>query len=443
MQLPGRLSAAIEIIDDILGHKRPAAMALSDWGRAHRFAGSKDRAAIGNLVYDALRCKASIGHQMQADTGRALVLGVLKFSWQADFDHIDKLCDGGRFAPEPLNEAERNILSVADASDAESDQAPAAHIRGNYPEWLADTMQGCFGGEAVAEGAALAQRAPLDLRTNTLKTTPEKLKSALSRFQAEPVPYAPDGLRIAAPEAGLEHANARLPHIESESAHGKGWFEVQDEASQLAAALTGAEAGLQIADICAGSGGKTLGLAAAMDNKGQIHAWDADKHRLRPIWERLKRAGVRNVQVLEGGQTDQLDPLMGRMDIVLADAPCSGSGSWRRKPDAKWRLTEKALNKRIAQQRAVLQSAAPLVRPGGRLIYVTCSILPQENTDQADWFIANHPDFAVLPYEQVWSEALGSEPPASADGRTGGGLLLTPARHGTDGFFIAIFTRNN
>lgn len=437
MQLPGRISAAIEILDDILTRSRPAAMALSDWARAHRFAGSKDRAAIGNLVYDALRTKAAAAHLMQAETGRALVLGTLRLSWKSRIQEIETTFSGEGFAPASLSDAERRLL------ENQQDDALPAHIAGNYPAWLDAAFQRAFNGRAAEEGAALARRAPLDLRANTLKATRGKLQAALARHRPEAMPFAPAGLRIAAPQAGLQSANARLPHVEAEAAHGKGWFEVQDEASQLAASLTGAAPGLQVADICAGGGGKTLAMAAAMQNKGQLHAWDADKHRLRPIWERLKRAGVRNVQVLEGGNAAALEPLRGRMDVVLADAPCTGSGSWRRKPDAKWRLSPHALADRVAQQREVLEAAAPLVKPGGRLVYVTCSVLPDENSDQADRFLARHPDFQLLPYEEVWQQALGTPPPASADGKTGGGLLLTPARHGTDGFFIAVFTRNN
>ncbi|PLX40779.1 MAG: MFS transporter [Hyphomicrobiales bacterium] len=439
MQLPGRLSAAIEILDDVLTHGRPAAMALSDWARSHRFAGAKDRAAIGNLVYDALRRKASLSQRMQDETARALVLGVLRFVWGADMDALDLLCDGSRFAPAALVEVERRALGAE--VDPAVDAGLPAHVAGDYPAWLAPSMERVFGAEAALQGAALARRAPLDIRANTLKTTREKLQAALARHRPEPTPLAPAGLRIAAPAAGLASANARLPHIEAESAHGKGWFEVQDEASQLAACLAGARPGMQVADICAGGGGKTLAMAAHMENKGQIHAWDLDKHRLRPIWERLKRAGLRNVQVLESGEAEPLQPLHGRMDMVLADAPCTGSGSWRRKPDAKWRLSPEALASRVAEQRRVLQSAAPLVRPGGQLVYVTCSLLAEENTDQAAWFLENVPGFTVRPYEEVWRETLASPPPASADAKEGGGLLLSPAGHGTDGFFIAVFSR--
>jgi 16S rRNA (cytosine967-C5)-methyltransferase len=198
----------------------------------------------------------------------------------------------------------------------------------------------------------------------------------------------------------------------------------------------------QVADVCAGAGGKTLAFAAQMDNTGQIYAYDADKTRLRPIFERLKRAGARNVQVLPAGDESALEALAGRMDVVFVDAPCSGSGAWRRRPDAKWRLSAQALEKRHAEQRAVLAQAAPLVKPGGRLVYVTCSVLPSENGAQAAWFLGEYPDFAPVAPEKAWQESLSAPfPGTSARDTDASALLLSPKTHGTDGFFVAIFRR--
>ncbi len=431
MQQGARLSAAMEILADMAAHHRPAAVALRDWGRGHRFAGSRDRAAIGNLVYDALRHKASLAWRMGGDAPRALILGALRFIWNADMDEISALCDGSKFAPEPLSDKERQALGSDNLAKAPD------HIRGDYPQWLHASFVRVFGASAVAEGMALAARAPLDIRVNALKADRAKLKKALARMAAQETPFSPLGLRIAPPAASLKKPDARLPHIESEAAHGKGWFEVQDEASQLAALFTGAQPGMQIADICAGAGGKTLALAALMQNKGQIHAWDSDKHRLRPIWERLKRAGARNVQVLPGADTGALKPLASKMDVVLADAPCTGTGSWRRKPDAKWRLSNEMLQTRLDEQREVLKTAKALVKPGGRLVYVTCSLLPEENMDQIDRFLGENPDFAPYELESLWKKQLPDTPPPFADAKTKAALLLSPARHNTDGFFIA------
>ena len=246
---------------------------------------------------------------------------------------------------------------------------------------------------------------------NSLKTTREKVLHALRRFEPAPTPYSPLGVRIAAGSGP-----SRSPHVEAEPGHGKGWYEVQDEGSQLATLLAGAHAKEQVLDLCAGAGGKTLALSAAMENTGQLYAYDADRMRLRPIFERLKRAGVRNVQVLQPGDPEALAALEGRIDRVVVDAPCTGSGVWRRRPDAKWRLSRQMLEARLADQRAVLDQAAPLVKPGGRLVYITCSVLPEENRDQVEAFMARFPGFELLPWQGVWEEAGLAPAPASADG---------------------------
>jgi 16S rRNA (cytosine967-C5)-methyltransferase len=291
-------------------------------------------------------------------------------------------------------------------------------------------------GEAVAEeGAALARRAPVDLRVNTLKADRDKVAKALARFAPQATPLSPVGLRLPAPEGP-----GRQPNVEAEAAHAKGWYEVQDEGSQIAALMAGAGRRQQVLDICAGAGGKTLAFAALMRNTGQVYAYDDDAQRLRPIFERLKRAGARNVQVLPAGDASALQTLGPRFDAVCLDAPCTGTGAWRRRPDAKWRLKPANLAQRQEEQRAILELAAPLVKPGGRLVYITCTVLPEENDDQIAWFLASHPGFATSPWRDSWAAAIGTEPPASADGGDGA-LLLTPARHGTDGFFIAVLAR--
>lgn len=430
MKPAGRLQAAIEVIREIQDRHWPASQALADWGRTHRFAGSGDRAAIGNLVYDALRRKASISALMGEETPRALALGALVHVWGESPRSASDLCDGSKFAPEPISEKERGGLEAVLGEDA------PPHVRGNYPEWLHGSFERAFADRAAQEGAALAARAPVDLRVNTLKADRDKLLKSLAKFHPSLTKLSPLGLRISPPMGP-----GRSPHLEADAAHGRGWFEVQDEGSQVASLLAGAAPGRQVLDLCAGSGGKTLALAAAMDNKGQIYAWDADAMRLRPIFERLKRAGVRNAQVLRAGESDALSDLEGRMDVVVVDAPCTGAGVWRRRPDAKWRLRPHALEQRRAEQSLVLDQAIRLVRVGGRLIYITCSVLPEENGDQVAAFLERHPDFRLVPYKQVWAETIGTEPPASADQSTDS-LLLTPASHGTDGFFVAVLERS-
>ncbi|MEQ1695300.1 MAG: RsmB/NOP family class I SAM-dependent RNA methyltransferase [Hyphomicrobiaceae bacterium] len=425
MRPAARLQAAIDIIADITTHHRPAATALMDWGRNHRFAGSGDRSAIGTLVYDALRSRGSSAHFMGNESPRALVLGGLREQGIFISD-IAALCDGGQHSPAPLTADESRCLEHADTEGA------APWIRGNFPQWLYPALQRAFGDRAIAQTRAMARRAPVDIRVNTLKSNRADVLAALSQFGASATPFSPLGARVPAPGSA-----ARQPHLESEAAHGKGWFEVQDEGSQLASALACVKPGMTVLDMCAGAGGKTLALAAAMENTGRLNAYDADKKQLRPIFERLTRSGASMVEVLEGADENALVALGPIYDRVFVDAPCTGSGTWRRRPDAKWRMKPPHLDARLTEQKKVLTNAARLVKPGGRIIYVTCSILPEENGDQITAFLADNPKFTQIPFAQVWRESLPGDPPASADGRDDG-LLLTPLTHGTDGFYVSV-----
>jgi 16S rRNA (cytosine967-C5)-methyltransferase len=429
---PGaRLSAAIEVLAEIAARRRPAADALKDWGLAHRFAGSGDRAAIAGLVYDALRRRASSAHLMGESTSRAIALGMLRLERKLDVDAIGALADGARFAPTPLSNEERARLAAANL-----DSAPP-WVAGDYPEWLDPYLARVFGDERAAEGAALASRAPLDLRVNTLKGTREDAAAGLAELAPAPTRWSPVGLRIA-----LE-ADAKAPPIHAEPAFIKGMVEVQDEGSQVAAVLAAAKPGTQVIDLCAGAGGKTLALAAAMDNHGQLYATDLDKRRLAPIHDRLARSGARNVQVRSPKSVgSELADLAGRADLVLIDAPCTGIGTWRRNPDAKWRMRPGALELRLKEQAAALDRAAALVKVGGRIAYVTCSLLAEENGDQVRAFLARRPDFAIVPPAEVAS-TLGER--AYLFRRAAliaeEGLLMTPRRTDTDGFYVAMLVR--
>jgi 16S rRNA (cytosine967-C5)-methyltransferase len=344
---------------------------------------------------------------------------------------IAALCDGGRFAPEPLTEQERAALASRSLEDAPSP------IAGDYPEWLDGYLAQVFGDERVAEATAMASRAPLDLRVNTLKAKREKVLPSLAHLGAQPTPWSPTGLRI---ELG---ADARNPGIHAEEDFIKGAIEVQDEGSQLAALLSAAKPGEQVIDLCAGAGGKTLALAAMMGGKGRLIATDHDKRQLAPIYERLSRAGVHNADVrTPKGDTDPLGDIRASADLVLIDAPCTGTGTWRRNPDAKWRIRPGALEVRLKDQVEVLDRAAALVKPGGRIAYITCSVLPPENGEQVRAFVARHPEFAVVPPSQTVT-ALGNkaEDFAAAALQSPEGWLMTPRRTGTDGFFVSVLKR--
>lgn len=427
-----RLSAAIEVLADIETRRRPASDALKDWGLAHRFAGSKDRAAIASLAYDGLRRRASASYLMESETPRAILLGALVLQRHMAADAVSALFSGERFAPEPLSDGE-----LARLSSSRLDSAPD-HVRADAPEWLWPKLAAALGGNAVAEVAALGGRAPVDIRINSLKTLRDKLRPELAHLNPVDTQWSPLGLRFDAGEGGRGPALQALPEFI------KGEFEIQDEGSQLVALMSGAEPGMQVVDLCAGGGGKTLSLAAMMNNSGQIFATDSDIRRLAPIHERLARAGARDVQVRtpRGRQHEPLEDLKGKIDLVLVDAPCTGTGVWRRNPDAKWRVRPGALEERIKDQDAVLARAASLVKPGGRIAYITCSVLADENEGRVADFLGANPSFSSVNPKEV----LALAPDALSErvdllGQQGLGLQLTPLRTATDGFFLAIIRK--
>lgn len=383
-----RYLAAIEVLEAALAGEGPPDRVLAAWGRAHRFAGSKDRAAIGDIVFDGLRRLRSLGWRLRAaGTGpaRAAVLG-LALEQGADLDALAS----DRHGPAPLGDAERAAL----AADPPPMPDP---VRLDYPDWLDGALRDSLGTDFEAAMEALRRRAPLDLRVNTLKTTREAARAALAAEGVEtvPVPGVPTALRA---PAGAPVARAQ--------SYATGVVELQDAASQAAAALAAAQPGETVLDFCAGGGGKTLALGAAMGGRGRLVAHDADPGRMRDLPARAARAGTR----VELADAAALDALRGRCDLVFVDAPCSGSGSWRRDPWGKWRLDEARLRGLLASQRAILAEAARCLAPGGRLAYATCSVLSAENAQAALW----------------------AGRPADRE------LRLTPA-DGADGFYCAIF----
>ncbi len=434
---PGaRLQAVLDILDQILGTGEagaPAAdRAIADYFRSRRYAGAKDRAAIADRLYRIVRGRGALVWRLQqageaSATPRALLLADLATGGKGD-DEIAALFSGTGYAPAPLSTEERRLLARLLATPP---APPPDWARLNYREELDAMLKRRFAGRFEEEMAALANRAPLDVRVNALKTTHEAVIARLTReagIEAHPTPLAPFALRLPAGTA-----------VRRTPAWRRGMIEVQDVGAQVAARLVDARPGQQVVDFAAGAGGKTLALAADMNNTGQIYALDRSRARLAPIRARLERAGVRNTQI---GVVDDktLRQLEGRMDRVLVDAPCSGSGTWRRTPDLRWRYGADDIAGLAARQRALLDEAARLVAPGGRLIYVTCSLFAEENEDVIGAFLAHRPEFAPLPFARVWPEVLTGEPPETA-ALTPESLQLTPARHGCDGFFIAILAR--
>jgi 16S rRNA (cytosine967-C5)-methyltransferase len=426
-----RLSAAIDVLSIVDVRRRPAADTLKDWGHAHRFAGSSDRAAIAGLVYDALRRRASSAWIMGDGSPRAVLLGMLALERGLDVDVMAALCDGSSHAPEPLSDDERTRLT------ARSLERAPPWVAGDYPDWLDPAFARVFGEQRVAELAALASRAPLDLRVNSLKADRDAVATMLAPLRPTPTRWSPIGLRIK-----LE-AGSKSPMIHAEPAFIKGYIELQDEGSQLSALLSGAQAGEQVVDLCAGAGGKSLALAAMMANRGQIYATDTDKLRLAPIHARLSRAGARNVQVrTPGGERDVLADLANHANLVMIDAPCTGIGAWRRNPDAKWRMRPGALQTRGREQIVVLDRAASLVRIGGRIAYVTCSVIEEENDGQVRSFLDRHAGFSIVPPAAI-AARLGERGSIfhRAVRVSEHGLLMTPRLTDSDGFFVAMVTR--
>jgi len=421
----GKLAAAIEVLGDIEANRRPVRLALKAWGDRARYAGAKDRAWVAGLVLDALRKKRSLAWRMGDATPRSAALGVVGLLWEWPLERVAEAAADEAHGPGALTEAERAALS----SPRDLADAPAA-VRGDYPDWVDASLQRVFAGESAKEGAALAERAPVDLRVNSLKTDPARALKAVAPLGAEPAGVLPAALRIAAPDP-----TARGGAVEAIPQFSKGWFEVQDLGSQIAASCAGEVRAKQVLDLCAGGGGKTLALAAAMGNTGQIYAYDSDARRLTDTVRRGDRAGVRNLQVRSPIQPDPLKGLDGRMDVVFVDAPCSGSGSWRRHPDTKWRLTPETLARRLADQDAVLDMGARFVKPGGRLVYVTCSVLPEEDEDRVAAFLGRCDGFERHP---------ATDDPALAERLTPEGYLrLTPRTSSTDGFFVAVLERRD
>lgn len=430
MRISGRLAAAIDILSDFDARPAPLKTALADWGRANRYAGAKDRAWISGLCLDVLRRRPSLAAYADGDAPRSVVFAAYRALWGAAFDALADAADGPH-GPGPLTATEVARFEGAPALDPGVFDAPA---------WIRPLAARVFGDDAVAEIAALSARAPVDLRANTLKTSVDKASSALTSVNAERVSILETALRVPA-----ANPSERAPAVTVIPAFNKGWVEVQDLGSQIAAAAAGAVAGAQVLDYCAGGGGKTLALAALMNNTGQLYAYDSDARRLAGLFQRAQRAGLRNVQIRSPADGADLSDFAEKMDVVFVDAPCTGSGTWRRKPDAKWRVSDKQLARRQSEQDAVLREARAFVKPGGALVWATCSFLAEENEDRLDAFLRDAPDFARTPTIDAVAAsgvlatagAAALAPCVTADGA----LRLTPRRIGADGFYIATLRR--
>jgi 16S rRNA (cytosine967-C5)-methyltransferase len=432
MMPAARLQAVIEILDAVSAQppEQPAEQVVNDYLRQRRYIGSKDRRAVTAMTYDLLRHRARLAWWLArgegvVDSPRQQVLAYLELCAAESPERLRGLFDGARYAPAPLSAEEAAVVErLADPGLRAAE--PPAWVACEVPQWVAPKLEAAFGADAATEAAALLREAPTDLRVNFLLGTREAAQAALAEegIETAPTPLSPRGLRV----EGRRALRASL-------AFGAGLVELQDEGSQLAALLCDARPGMAVADVCAGAGGKTLALAAEMRGQGRLLAMDVDQSRLDKAALRVKRAGAGFIERRAAKDIAADEDLHGAFERVLVDAPCSGSGAWRRHPDARWRLTPEKLEDYKAAQRDVLGKAAQLVKPGGRLVYVTCSLLPEENAEQVADFLAAAPAFAALPAAQVWRDVLEAGYPGDPEAPF---LTLTPARHGTDGFFVAI-----
>ncbi len=413
-----RIQAAIDIVEGLGNSRLPADRFIREFFRARRYAGSKDRAAVAERVYEMFRHRASFAWRMGSEAPRALGMAAL-IKDGLDDAGIAALFNGEGYGPKPLDDSERAAIIVGPATEM------PAHVRGEYPEFLAGELERAFGARMEDELLTMQARAPIDMRVNTLKATRDEVLEALraENYDAQPTPHSPFGIRI--PSGVGAAALGRTKAFES------GAFEFQDEAAQVAVMLCGARPATRVLDLAAGAGGKTLALAAAMNNLGEVTAHDIDEGRLRQIAPRAARAGVTIIQTHAGPQ-----PPKRPFDLVLLDAPCSGSGTWRRQPENKWRLTPERLDELNALQDMLLDQAAARAAGPARVVYSTCSILPRENEDRIAAFLARHDRFRLVPATEAWGDS--PAPPG-----LGEFFRASPLSTGTDGFFTAILTRKS
>ena len=421
-----RLQAVIDILGEVLAVPRPADTLASAYLRARRFIGSKDRAAINSRLYATLREYHRLGWWiMRAGgevTARTLAIAGSLIDGAHDANEMNELFSGAQYAPAPLSKEERYLVRELAGKTLDHPEMP---LREKYecPEWAFDTLRDALGQNFEKELGSMMSRAPMDLRVNAIKASRDELLAKMKKegFDAHAGKLSPLSIRVfGRPQIG------QYPPFKN------GEFEIQDEGSQLVALLADAKPGEQVVDFCAGAGGKTLALGASMNNKGRIVAMDVLGGRLNRAKERFRRAGLHNIETR--ALTSERDKFVKRhekhFDLVLVDAPCSGTGTWRRDPDKRWRMLGPGISELVPLQKNILDSAMRMVKPGGRLVYATCSLLPSENENQIETFLAGHPDFALRPAREVL------QLPCADDY-----LKVTPAQHDTDGFFAAVMVR--
>jgi 16S rRNA (cytosine967-C5)-methyltransferase len=426
MKPAARIQSAIEILEFIFEGKKPADTIIGDYFKARRYAGSKDRRSINGTVYSVLRNRAKLGWLAdQVEISQSPRILVLIECVRNDQD-VDTLFTGEQYTPAVLKGRELEILPIL----AEHDIANAPdHVRLEYPEWMDADLKASLGDSFDAAMMALNEEAPLDLRINALHPDKGEAANILSKqnIETEPGAYSPFCLRI--------NKKIKLGGIQ---AYKDGLIDIQDEGSQLISLLTQAEDKELVIDFCAGAGGKTLALAAQMKNNGHLYGLDISGQRLYKMRRRLERAKITNVILnpIKAENDPWLKQFECRADRVLIDAPCSGIGAWRRNPESRWKMTPELFEDLLGRQKRILENAAHLVKPGGRLVYATCSLLQRENEDQLEAFLKTNENYDIVPVSKVWVESIGTDCPFEGDY-----MIMRPDLHKSDGFFCAVLER--
>lgn len=430
-----RVQASIELWEKIWASGVPMDTICGDYFRVRRYIGSGDRKAVVERIYDMMRSYARTGWWLQkaraTDTPRTRAIASLALVDQLPHPHINDLFSGSRHAPEVLDQAETKVLEALTGHTLEHPDMPD-DVRAECPKEVFGKLKAIFGKDFVAEMEAMREPAGLDIRVNTIKAERLSVQNGLKRHGIETTltPYSPVGLRA---ESRVHLADTKLPQ--------QGVIEIQDEGSQLIALLCAAKPGMQVLDACAGGGGKTLAIAAEMKGKGRVVAMDNSTARLLRGKPRYVRAGIHNVEARSLEDEKQVKWLKRQkeaFDVVLVDAPCTSSGTWRRNPDLRWRRHGPTMEEIVSLQAQILERFQKCVKPGGRLVYATCSLYREENEHQLEAFLAKHPDFKVMPIAEAWTDA-GLTGPCPCDGAY---MRLSPMQTGTDGFFAAVLKRD-
>ena len=429
MKLASQIQSSIEILDQILLRHKPLPIAMKDWASNNRYAGVRDRATIINILNAALRQKISSSYVMDSEDSRAIIIGSLIREFQFKISTLSKLFNNEKYAPKSLSENEFELLSSAKNRLSNAN----IFVKNDVPESTIDEYQRTFGDTLDAQLSFMSGMPDLDIRVNALKSNLDKVELALKKFHPIRTVYSPFGMRVKS--GGLEY---KFPNLEKTLSYAKGQFEILNEGSQISAILSGAGPGMQVLDYCAGHGGKAAILSMLMKNSGQLYLNDIDQSRLINVPSRMKRLGVKNYQIIN--YQDSKNKLAQFFDIVFLDAPCSGSGTWRRKPDLKWKFNQEKLDNNLQDQKLILSEAKHAVKIGGKLIYVTCSLFDSENDQQIRNFLQNEKGFRLVNYQKQWPFGIKNMP-INAKNKDTETLLLSPMTNNTDGFFVAILER--